>query len=316
MKISIVMTVFNNCECIVEAVESFLDQTISQNMYELIVIDDGSSDDTYKILSDLVVKYNFKLVTQKNSGVSRARNNGVSYTNYPIIFFTQGDIIAAENVIEIHTEFHDQNSLDVDALVGNITWYPKLEVTPFMRWLEHGGPQFAFDRLVSGEIADHLSFYTPHVSMKKSFFERAGGFDETFAVSEGITAYEDTEFAWRLTKMGMRLFYDARAQVFHFHRKSLQSVLRRRYYEGAISVKLHQRHPDFTFNLGKKTALTTYFSDTQRTQLSSLLLHPWVMKMLTKVAEYCEKRCNVPILYKLVCRYAYNQGMQDHTNTQ
>jgi len=263
------------------------------------------------MLSEMSLKHHFRLTTQSNSGVSHARNVGAALAQNEVILFTQGDIVANNSVLEIHAQFHDLHSHETYALVGNITWHSNITVTPFMRWLEHGGPQFDFDRLESGKIADHLSFYTPQVSLKKDFFKKSGGFDESFVVSEGVTAYEDTELAWRLTKLGMKLYYDSSARVFHFHRKTLESVLNRRYYEGMMSVALHNKHPDYTFGIGKQLSVNSLVSDSTRTRLSSLLLQPLIGTLLDKISRWCETRYYIPLLYKLTCRYSYNRGLND-----
>ena len=74
--VSIVIPTYNRSACVVKAVDSVLNQTFTD--YELIVVDDGSTDDTKRNLD----RYGDKIIYiyQNNSGVSAARNAGVTFS--------------------------------------------------------------------------------------------------------------------------------------------------------------------------------------------------------------------------------------------
>lgn len=80
---SIIIPTYNRCGLFARALDSVLKQTISD--YELIIVDDGSTDDTRQI--DYEHKDRLKYVYQINSGVSSARNTGIKNSNSPYIFF-------------------------------------------------------------------------------------------------------------------------------------------------------------------------------------------------------------------------------------
>jgi len=315
MKISIVITTYNLEKIIEESVLSFINQSLPREEYELIVVDDGSTDTTPSMLDNLSKTHNFTVIHQENSGVSHARNVGASHAAHEVILFSQGDICVDYNALKIHYNFHDAHPPKEYALVGYITWHHNLVITPFMRWLENGGPQFDFNRLTSGQKADYLAFYTPHVSLKRSLFIESGGFDESFVIHQGMTAYEDTELAWRLHKLGMKLFYDENAIAYHYHAKTLESVTKRRFYEGQMSKRLYDLHTTFSFagsltNKSQGISSNSLCSDKQKTFISSLIINTFTIKPLEFIAKYAQTRFSMPLLFKLVCRYYYNKGMQ------
>ena len=71
MKVSVVIPTFNRASFIKRAINSVLNQSLSP--FEIIVVDDGSTDNTKEILKDLPIRY----IYQKNKGVSSARNRGI-----------------------------------------------------------------------------------------------------------------------------------------------------------------------------------------------------------------------------------------------
>ncbi|MBS5949708.1 MAG: glycosyltransferase [Clostridium sp.] len=91
IKISVVITVFNLEKIIVKALESICMQTYKN--FELIIIDDESTDKSVEVISDYLVdkNINYKIVSQKNTGVSGARNRGIEESEGDYIYFLDGD---------------------------------------------------------------------------------------------------------------------------------------------------------------------------------------------------------------------------------
>lgn len=306
MKLSVIITAYNDEETIEECLESFINQSLSEEKYELVVVNDGATDKTEEIVRGYVLSVsNLRLVSQTNLGVAAARNHGAAEAHGEILLFTQADIVAAdEKLLTRHLNFH-QNPQHLTSniqpltlsLVGHTNWHPDFKITPFMEWLESGGPQFKFQQ--PGKVG-FLNFYTTNVSLKKEFFKKAGGFDEDFKLKAGITAYEDTELGYRLEMQGLQLFYDPTALVYHHHHKTLNDVLQRRYHEGIMSHKLTTKHPNFKWDRDT--------SDLQVFLLSFWLLNPLLMYPFKLLAGYLQDKTVTPYLYKAVTRAWYNYG--------
>ena len=98
--ISIIIPAYNIENYIAKCLDSLINQTY-RNL-EIIVVDDGSSDNTRKIVDEYAVKYeNIKLIHKKNGGVSAARNTGIEVANGDYIGFVDGDDTVDEEMFEV-----------------------------------------------------------------------------------------------------------------------------------------------------------------------------------------------------------------------
>jgi len=97
MKISFIIPVYNVSNYIKATLDSIVNQHLSYDEYEIIAVDDGSSDNSLDILKaykdefEISRKGNLRIVTQKNQGASAARNNGLSKAQGEYIWFVDGD---------------------------------------------------------------------------------------------------------------------------------------------------------------------------------------------------------------------------------
>ena len=90
MKFSIVIPLYNKAPYVAKAIKSVLSQTFTD--YELIIVNDGSKDDSGKIARCAIEGHgNCRLKKKKNAGVSVARNNGVAFSNGEYICFLDAD---------------------------------------------------------------------------------------------------------------------------------------------------------------------------------------------------------------------------------
>ena len=91
MRFSVIIPLFNKAPYVPKALESVFEQTFTD--FELIVVDDGSTDDSYEVVHNVLEAYEgtFQLIHQDNAGVSVARNNGVSVSHGEYICFLDAD---------------------------------------------------------------------------------------------------------------------------------------------------------------------------------------------------------------------------------
>jgi len=128
MKLSIVIPTYNVEKYIEKTIKSLLAQT--ENEFEIIIVDDGSTDDTLKVLeavlkeNDLTKKdvlENIKLVKKDNGGVSSARNVGIEVASGKYIMFLDGDDYVAKDLVEniyenIKNRENDDKGIDEDII--------------------------------------------------------------------------------------------------------------------------------------------------------------------------------------------------------
>ena len=102
LKLSIIIPVYNTEKYVGECLDSCLEQDIPRNEYEIICVDDGSTDGSLKILTEYSEKYsNIHVYSQKNQGVSAARNTGIDIAQGKYIWFVDSDDYIAVNCLKI-----------------------------------------------------------------------------------------------------------------------------------------------------------------------------------------------------------------------
>lgn len=207
---------------------------------EVVVVVDGQ-DQSPPAPEDLPGP-DVRLVVQAHSGPGVARNRGVEATSRPLILFLGDDMIPLPDLIERHLDRHDRQPDEEVVVLGHVAWHPEVAGDPILRWLDRGRLQFDYPALegLAGQDVGWGRFYTANVSLKRSLFQRVGGFDPDF-----FFLYEDTDLGYRLGQAGMELIYEPAARVLHLHRYDLDR-LRGRFETTALGERLMaEKHPWF-----------------------------------------------------------------------
>ena len=99
MKVSVIIAAYNSAEFVVETLESVLNQTLED--FEIIIVNDGSTDNTLEILNDYASNYDkITVIDQENSGPAMARNRGLDIAKGDFIFFFDADDILELDALE------------------------------------------------------------------------------------------------------------------------------------------------------------------------------------------------------------------------
>lgn len=171
--ISVIIPTFNRWPLVGEAVESVLGQSVSD--FELIVVDDGSTDGTAKELARFDGRLRF--FATPRGGVAAARNFGASQARGRYLAFLDSDDLWRRRKLEVQTLFFEQ--------------HPEVRICQTEEiWIRNGikvNSKFIHQK-PSGDIfarSLELCLVSPSAAMMtKELFERLGGFDETFPVCE------------------------------------------------------------------------------------------------------------------------------------
>lgn len=110
--LSIIMPVYNDEKYIRNTLMSIYKQSLGKDKYELIVVDDGSTDNTFRICYDFLKQYddiNMRIYTQKNMGVSFARNKGLNKAKSKYVTFIDGDDIFEVNYLNQSISMFEKN---------------------------------------------------------------------------------------------------------------------------------------------------------------------------------------------------------------
>jgi glycosyltransferase involved in cell wall biosynthesis len=211
-KISIVIPTYNRASLLKLALEGYRTQKSPDRICEILVVDDGSTDQTEATVQSAARESPFPIryLRQNNKGPAAARNFGIREAGAELVLFTDSDVIPSDNFVEQHLEWHRRYPARDAAILGYLKWSSEVNPTPFMRW--YGDCQlFAFRRLQPAQDAGFRSFYTCNLSLKTDFLRTCGLFDEEFRSA----AFEDTELGYRLARHGMRLLYNPAAVACH-----------------------------------------------------------------------------------------------------
>lgn len=235
MRLSVVIPTFNRRAKLGATLDALAGQALGAHEAEVIVVDSGSSDGTPDAVRERAAGYPLPLrvLVEPHGGVSGSRNAGLGEARHPIVLFIGDDTRpAGAGFLAGHAAAHEELG-DVGVL-GRAAWAPELEITPLMRWLEHG-PQSDYPALEHREPGpEHL--YTTNVSLPRERVLAAGGFDERIAL-----IYEDIELGARLIARGLRLVYRPELLVHHDHPITLASWERRQRIAGASGRVLNER---------------------------------------------------------------------------
>ena len=171
--VSVIIPTYNRWPMIGEAIESVLNQSYKD--FEVVVVDDGSDDESLKELRKFGPKIN--VLVQARRGVAAARNLGVHHSHGAYLSFLDSDDLWKPRKLEIQVAFMGANS-EVQICQTEEVWFRNgVRVNPRKRHQKPSGDIFG--------ASLGLCLVSPSsVMMKRELYERVGGFDESFEVCE------------------------------------------------------------------------------------------------------------------------------------
>lgn len=243
--LSVLLPTYNRSDALNRTLHALENQTLGMECFEIIVVDDGSTDNTVAVLSQFTEHTAACLsyaVLRENGGPARARNVGLAMCRGQVVLIIGDDIEPDTSLLESHFSFHRHNFDERSALLGHVSFPEGLKPNGFMRWLEKDGRKYYFNfyDLKPEGLAGPIFFYTCNVSVKMSLLEKSGWFDESFPYA----SHEDLELGYRLADNGMQLVYNPKAEGYHWHMLSVQGVARRVYLMGHSAVIFWQKVDD------------------------------------------------------------------------
>ncbi len=303
--VSVIIPTYNRKNILEECLARYERQTFPADRFEVIVVDDGSTDDTWNYLRQASGRkgYSLNFFRKENGGPGSARNMGITKAQGKILLVIGDDIYPDENLITEHWEWHtDRYAKKNVGILGFVTWAEELSPSPLMKWLEMGY-QNAYNLIRHGEQVDWRFSYTGNISVKRRFLEETNEyFDERFPPY----GYEDVEWGFRLMKRNFILMYNRNAKGFHHHRITLVNSLNRIEKVGESARTLRTINPELfgmimerNFPAGRWMRL-----------LLSLVLRPSVVKgLVLPMARFFEHRMISNRIFSLAHMYYFRRGL-------
>ena len=248
LEFSVVVPTFNRMDVLPEVLAA-LDTQVGAPPFEVVVVDDGSTDGTPEFLTRRAVagtSVPFRHLRQENRGPAAARNAGVEAAAGTWVAFLGDDTVPASGWLAAHRDAHRRGGDDpLQAVIGYTGWHPRMRLNPFLRYINEHGLQFGYALIDDPEDVPFNFFYTSNLSLSREIL-RAEPFDLRFP----YPAWEDIEVAYRMKKKGLRLTYESRATVAHDHPTDLARFAVRQEKAGFCGVVFYRLHPELGAFLG------------------------------------------------------------------
>ena len=201
-------------------------QRVPADDFEVIVVDDASSNEPLEALPEMDGIRLQVLRHESPRGPAAARNTGWRAADAPLVAFTDDDCEAQEGWLEALLAAWDGDARRI--VQGQTEPLPaeRSRLGPFSRTQIVGGPDMLFE--------------TCNIAYPRALLERVGGFDERFRQACG----EDVELGWRAVKAGAELAFSSDALVYHaVHELGVARTIRHT-WRWSDSVAALKRHPE------------------------------------------------------------------------
>lgn len=215
MRASVIVPAYNAEKTIGQCLDVLASQTISRSEYEIIVVDDGSTDTT----AEVVARYEgIKLIKQGNAGPAAARNNGAKLAQSPIIVFTDSDCIPQPDWLEKMIGPLEADP-QISAVKGAYLTRQKQIAARFVQ-MEY---EDKYDLLKKRQNIDFIDTYS--AAFRREVFLQFNGYDTSFRVA----CAEDVELSYRMHNAGHKMIFAPQALVYHLHPETLAAYFRKKY---------------------------------------------------------------------------------------
>lgn len=217
-KVSAVLCSYNRGRFIIEAIESIFNQHYDKALYEVIVVDNNSTDNTLQLLQaykEAHPHYHFRFVTEPNQGVAYARTRCAKEAKGEIVAYLDDDSKAQPGWLEGIAVFFDEHP-DAYSVGGKITPYFLTEIP---RWYS----KYFFGLVGKFDQGNHVKQFTgqrypcgANMAFRKKVFDEIGYFNHELGRSgKGLIATEEKDIYLRILRFGKKVFYLPQAEVLH-----------------------------------------------------------------------------------------------------
>jgi glycosyltransferase involved in cell wall biosynthesis len=238
---SVIIPSYNRRNLLERVLVGLENQTMDMNRVEVIVVLDGSTDDSQNMLADWQKTSrlpHLRWFRQEHSGQSAARTRGAKEALAPVLLFLDDDVVPDPGLVMAHLNRHQLG--ESIAVLGDYNIVREKENSFYQTLVWAWWEDILYNRKIPGRPVSYRDFFAGNVSLKTSDFIKSGGFDAEFKGYGG----EDYELGYRLLQLGIRFVSEQAASALHYHRVSLRHVLRNTRQEGRNDVLFGKKHPE------------------------------------------------------------------------
>jgi peptidoglycan/xylan/chitin deacetylase (PgdA/CDA1 family)/glycosyltransferase involved in cell wall biosynthesis len=299
MKISVVIATFNRRALLTRTLPPLLQQNLSPQLYEIIVVVDGSTDGTAEFLGSISHRGNLRVIEQPNRGQAAAINTGLKESRGELVLFLDDDILCGPDLVVEHINVPRTGNACM--AFGPVLVAPEGPDPLALDWARTYCDDFFRAKVHEGSQKGWYGCMgSANSSLPRQVALSMGGLDDTF--SRG----NDVEFGFRLLKAGYTFVYQPTAVTHQIFNKTRRDIIDDAAGEGAAEVRLSRKFPELR---------TT-------SRLALLSSKPWWKRFIARVlatapvslagfvtpfAWICDKLRAVPFFRRLALRLLQTQ---------
>lgn len=237
---SIIIPTYNRRESLRRCLDSLASQD-GDTTFEVIIVDDGSTDGTLEMLAQSSFPYPLSVYTIEHAGPAAARNRGVAEARGDYLLFIDDDVIAHTGLLAAHAGAHRTEGNAV--IIGVMAAPADEELPSWGRW-EQEVLDKQYEAMTEGRWKPSpRQFYTANASLARERFRMSRGFDPDFRRAE------DVELAYRLRDMGLKFVFRPDAVVTHYAHRTIRSWWNVPYQYGIYDVRMARTKRRFILNI-------------------------------------------------------------------
>jgi O-antigen biosynthesis protein len=242
-KVSVVVASYNGARTLAACLQSLC--RLNYPDYEVILVDDGSTDSTREIAAAFPT---VRVIHQENLGLSAARNRGIAAATGDVVAFTDSDCRADEDWL--YYLMGDLWRGKFSGIGGHNLLPPDDSAIAAAVMVSPGGPAHV---MLTDTEAEHI----PGCNM--AFYRRAlneiGGFDPVFT-----KAGDDVDLCWRLQQQGHKIGFSSAGFVWHYRRSTVRAYLKQQNGYGEAEALLLRKHPQYFNSAGRSRWAGTIYA--------------------------------------------------------
>lgn len=209
---SVIISTYNRCDALMETLKALTYQNVRADSYEVVVVDDGSTDGTWDALTSVNLACPIQVFRHPtNRGVSAGRNLAIRESRGRYLILLSDDLLVPEDFIAAHVVTLER--FPGHWVVGGFRQLPCLRDTPFGRYLDDLEESFTRARKVRTIAPSLWELNWPtarNLSLRREDIEKTGLFDEQFRVT-----CEDQDLAQRARDVGICFLYNEEITSLH-----------------------------------------------------------------------------------------------------
>jgi glucosyl-dolichyl phosphate glucuronosyltransferase len=215
IKITLVICTYNRDRYLPQALESIKNQTFNNNQFQLIIVDNNSTDNTANISQEFISKnpfLNIKYCLEEQKGLSFARNRGISEAEAPIICYVDDDVILPPSFLQEIATFFDQHT-DAVGLGGKVI--PKYEngnepewmnkyLNGFVGKVDYGINILQYNKKMKYPAGCNMTY-------RKDILLRVGGFNNELTFRS-----DDKYIFYKVKNISNKIYYVPKVWLYHY----------------------------------------------------------------------------------------------------